>query len=63
MLYIMPSRTTKRSIMTVFTVQTDRSNDLMKTPRCHLINENSDRTISLDFLEKKKNPRTLLKEK
>lgn len=47
----MPSRTTKRSIMTVFTVQTDRSNDLMKTPRCHLINENSDRTISLDFLE------------
>lgn len=48
--------------MTVFTVQTDRSNDLMKTPRCHLINENSDRTISLDFLEKK-NPRTLLKEK
>lgn len=62
MLYIMPSRTTKRSIMTVFTVQTDRSNDLMKTPRCHLINENSDRTISLDFLEKK-NPRTLLKEK
>lgn len=49
--------------MTVFTVQTDRSNDLMKTPRCHLINENSDRTISLDFLEKKKNPRTLLKEK
>lgn len=53
--------------MTVFTVQTDRSNDLMKTPRCHLINENSDRTISLDFLEgggkKKRNPRTLLKEK
>lgn len=43
--YIMPSR----SIMTLFTVQTDRSNDLMKTPRRHLINENSDWTISSDF--------------
>lgn len=40
--------------MTLFTVQTDRSNDLMKTPRRHLINENSDWTISLDFLGGKK---------
>lgn len=50
----MPSRTTKRSIMTLFTVQTDRSNDLMKTPCRHLINENSDQSISSDFLGREK---------
>lgn len=35
--------------MAVFTVQTVRSDDLMKTPRCHLIKENLDQAISLDF--------------
>ena len=35
--------------MAVFTVQTVRSDDLMKTPCCHLIKENLNQAISLDF--------------